>query len=404
MNAVMYGGGNIGRGFIGALLSQSGYRVTFIDVAEPVVNHLREKGSYPIRYVSSQGYEDVLVENVTAVNGNDTEAASDVIAQCDIMATAVGARILKFIVPNIVAGLRKRWAEGDRPLNIIVCENLMDANKVVEGMIKEQLNEEECAKFDATVGLVEASIGRMVPVQTEEMKDGEPMRVCVERYGFLPTDKAAFKGGVPEIKNMVPFEPFDFYIKRKLYVHNMGHANCAYLGDLLNLEYIYQSIDVADVRILVQNAMQESAMALSKKYEVPLESIMVHITDLLHRFTNAALKDTCMRVGGDPGRKLSPDDRLIGSSVLAAEQGATPAYIAVGAAAGVHRYINEAEGMEQGAEAAQKVLAEVSGLDVNGKLAQLILSMYVKILDGATVTELRHAADEAKAASLQAII
>ena len=33
--AVMYGGGNIGRGFIGALLSQSGYQVTFIDVAEP---------------------------------------------------------------------------------------------------------------------------------------------------------------------------------------------------------------------------------------------------------------------------------------------------------------------------------------------------------------------------------
>ena len=33
--AVMYGGGNIGRGFIGATLSQSGYEVTFIDVAEP---------------------------------------------------------------------------------------------------------------------------------------------------------------------------------------------------------------------------------------------------------------------------------------------------------------------------------------------------------------------------------
>lgn len=404
MKAVMYGGGNIGRGFIGALLSQSGYHVTFIDVAEPVVKHLQEKQCYPIRYVSSQGYEDVLVENVTAVNGNDAEAASDVIAECDIMATAVGARILKFIVPNIVAGLRKRWAAGDRPLNIIVCENLMDANKVVEAMIKEQLNEAECAKFDATVGLVEASIGRMVPVQTEEMKDGEPMRVCVERYGFLPTDKAAFKGGVPEIKNMVPFEPFDFYIKRKLYVHNMGHATCAYLGDLLGLEYIYQSIDVADVRILVQNAMLESAMALSKKYGVALESIVVHITDLLHRFTNAALKDTCMRVGGDPGRKLSADDRLIGSSNLAMEQGITPAYIAVGAAAGLHRYINEAEGMEQGTVSAKQVLAEVSKLDADGALAQLILSMYARILEGASIAELRRAADEAKAASLKAII
>ena len=404
MNAVMYGGGNIGRGFIGALLSQSGYRVTFIDVAEPVVKHLQEKECYPIRYVFSGGHEDVLVENVTAVNGNDTEAASDVIANCDIMATAVGARILKFIVPNIVAGLRKRWAQGNKPLNIIVCENLMDANLVVEGMIKEQLTEEEKVKFDETVGLVEASIGRMVPVQTEEMKDGEPMRVCVERYGFLPTDKAAFKGGVPEIKNMVPFAPFDFYIKRKLYVHNMGHATCAYLGDLLGLEYIYQSIDVADVRILVQNAMLESAMALSKKYGVAYEDIAMHINDLLNRFTNAALMDTCARVGGDPGRKLSADDRLIGSSVLALEVGVTPAYIAVGAAAGLHRYINEAEGMEQGLESAKQVLCEVSKLDVDGQLAGMILSMYEKILAGATIADLRRAADAVKAASLGAII
>ena len=404
MKAVMYGGGNIGRGFIGALMSQSGYRVTFIDVAEPVVKHLQEKECYPIRYVSSNGYEDVLIENVTAVHGNDTEAASDAIAECDIMATAVGARILKFIVPNIVEGLRKRWAAGDRPLNIIVCENLMDANKVVEGMIKAQLNETECAKFDETVGLVEASIGRMVPVQTEEMKDGEPMRVCVERYGFLPTDKAAFKGGIPEIKNMVPFEPFDFYIKRKLYVHNMGHATCAYLGDLLGLEYIYQSIDVADVRIIVQNAMLESAMTLAQKYSVSLDGIVAHITDLLHRFTNAALKDTCMRVGGDPGRKLSADDRLIGSSSLAMDLGITPAYIAVGAAAGLHRYIHEAEGMEQGTDSAIQVLRDVSKLDTAGALAKLILDMYRRILDGATIAELRRVADEVKAASMQAII
>ena len=113
MNAVMYGGGNIGRGFIGAPLSQSGYRVTFIDVAPPVVEHLQKNECYPIRYVFSGGHEDVLVENVTAVNGNDMEAAATAIANCDIMATAVGARILKFIVPTLLpvcvsAGL---WAK-----------------------------------------------------------------------------------------------------------------------------------------------------------------------------------------------------------------------------------------------------------------------------------------------------
>ena len=402
--AVMYGGGNIGRGFIGALLSQSGYEVTFIDVAEPVVKALQENHRYPVRYVSSDGHEDVMIENVTAVNGNDQEAASEAIANCDIMATAVGARILKFIVGNIVAGLRKRWARTDKPLNIIICENLMDANLVVEKMLKELLTDDEKKLFDERVGLVEASIGRMVPVQTEEMKDGDPMRVCVERYGFLPTDKAAFKGEIPEIRNMVPFEPFDFYIKRKLYIHNMGHATCAYLGDILGLDYIYQSIDVPEVRVLVQNAMLESAIALSRKYGVELEKIVLHITDLLNRFTNAALKDTCARVGGDPARNLSPADRLIGSSTLALEQGVMPAYIAVGAAAGLRRYINETEGLEQGMGAAKRVLAEVSGLDDDSELAKLILHMYELVLEEKSVRELLKAADEAKAASIKDII
>jgi len=304
--AVMYGGGNIGRGFIGALLSQSGYAVTFVDVAEPVVTALQENRTYPVRYVSNEGSTDVWIENVTAVNGNDTDAVAEAIAKSDIMATAVGVRILKFIVPNIVAGLRRRWAENRGPLNIIICENLMDANKILANMIKEQLTDDERAIFDESVGLVEASIGRMVPVQTEEMKDGNPLRVCVESYGFLPVDKAAFKGPIPEIKNMVPYEPFDFYLKRKLYIHNMGHATCAYLGDLLGHTYIYQSIDDPEIALITQNAMLESAQALAKQYNADLDPLLQHIRDLLGRFTNAALGDTCQRVGGDPARKLSP--------------------------------------------------------------------------------------------------
>ena len=400
----MYGGGNIGRGFIGALLSQAGYEVTFVDVAEPVVNDLKEKHCYPVRYVSSEGKTDVTIENVTAVNGNDAPATAEAIAQCDIMATAVGARILKFIVPNIVNGIRRRWEINGGPLNIIICENLMDANKVLEGMIKEQLTEEECRRFDETVGLVEASIGRMVPVQTDEMKDGEPLRVCVEQYGYLPVDKAAFKGEIPQIENMVPFDPFDFYIKRKLYIHNMGHAICAYLGDLKGLSYIYESIAVPETRIIVQNAMLESALALSRKYQVDLGAILLHITDLLGRFTNAALKDTCQRVGGDPARKLSPADRMIGSSLTAMEQGIVPVYISVGSAAAVYRFIRESEKPEQSRERAAQVLQEVAGLEETSRLAQIILAYYDMIVGGADIPALLAAADRQKKETLGKVI
>lgn len=399
----MYGGGNIGRGFIGALLSRSGYEVTFVDVAVPVVEELQSRRCYPLRIVSSEGNTDLTINNVTAVNGNDTPAVAQAIAHCEIMATAVGARILKFIVPNIVAGLRQRWAEGGAPLNIIICENLNDANKIIEGMIKEQLTAEEREKFDATVGLVEASIGRMVPVQTDAMKDGEPLRVCVESYGFLPVDKAAFKGEIPQIEGMVPFEPFDFFIKRKLFIHNMGHATTAYLGGLLGDEFVWQAIGNPVIRLIAQNAMTESAMALSRHYNVSLEGILLHITDLLGRFANVALGDTCARVGGDPARKLAPADRMIGSSLMALEQGITPAYIAVGAAAGIKRYLDEA-GLEQSVAAAEKVLAEVSQLAADSSLAKLIIPYYKMIIDGCTLDDLLKAADATKKASMDKVI
>ena len=401
--AVMYGGGNIGRGFIGALFSQSGYDVTFLDVAEKVVVPLHEKHCYPVRIVSSGGFEDFLIDNVDAVNGNDASAAAEVIASCDILATAVGVNILKFIVPNLKAGLKLRFSRTDKPLNIIICENLMDANRVLEGLLKAGEEEEFCRLVDERVGLVEASIGRMVPVQTPEMQDGEPLRVCVERYGFLPVDGDAFKGEIPKIRNMIPFSPFDFYLKRKLYVHNMGHAVCAYLGLYRDVEYIFESIADPWTALITENAMLESAQALSARYGVPLGEILRHIEDLLHRFTNRALRDTCARVGGDQKRKLAPADRLIGSASLCLEESICPAFIAVGAAGAVFEFHKET-GREQTDDAALGTLQEISGLPENAPLTGMILEAYRLYRIGAEPKEMYEMAEARRHQSLTEVV
>lgn len=132
-----------------------------------------------------------------------------------------------------------------------------------------------------------------------------------------------------------------------------------------------------------------------------MEDLQLHIADLLHRFTNMALKDTCQRVGGDPGRKLSPEDRLIGSAMLALEQGIVPAYIAVGAAAGLKRYLAEAEDKTLTPES---VLETVSGLNSNEPLAQMILENYARITEGCTIMQLLQYADEQKHRNLQNVI
>ena len=36
-SAVIFGAGNVGRGFLGHLLSQSGYALTFVDIDERII-------------------------------------------------------------------------------------------------------------------------------------------------------------------------------------------------------------------------------------------------------------------------------------------------------------------------------------------------------------------------------
>ena len=393
--AIMYGAGNIGRGFIGALFSKSGYEVTFIDVAKPVVEALHQRGNYPVRILSDEGFTDEIIEHVDAIDGNDAAAVAVAIANADVMATAVGANILKFIVPNIANGLRQRFTQTDQPLNIIICENLMDANKVVEQMLKERMTAEEQRLLDARVGLVEASIGRMVPVQTPDMQEGDPLRVCVERYGYLPVDKDAFRGELPEIRNMVPFSPFDFYIRRKLYIHNMGHAVTAYLGMYGHLPLIADAIDDPEIYILAFQAMLESAEALFYKYGVPVSETLRHMQDLLLRFANRSLGDTCARVGADIVRKLAASDRLVGAVRLCREQGITPAYICVGIAGAVYAYLNE-KNLQQTREHASQTLEQLSGL-TDSFLLPMILRYYDLLVGGCMISDLRRAAQQEKA-------
>jgi mannitol-1-phosphate 5-dehydrogenase len=127
--------------------------------------------------------------------------------------------------------------------------------------------------------------------------------------------------------------------------------------------------------------MFESGEALHIKFGVDLREIIDHIRDLLGRFGNRALKDTCTRVGADIERKLGPSDRLIGAILCCKEQGVTPAFISIGAAAALHCLLKE-RGLEGTEENALAALENTSGLYKDSIQAKLILKMYFKIAQG----------------------
>lgn len=333
--AVMYGAGNIGRGFIGKIFSESGYEVCFIDIDEKIIEQLNTDNQYPVNIVSNDYNREVIVKNVKAVNGMDTQAVAEVISQADIMATAVGVNVLPYIVNNICEGIKLRKEGSKPPLNIIICENLIGADKYLKKLLIDAIDEKYIPYIDENLGLVIASVGRMVPVMTKEMKNGNNLRIIVEPYEKLPIDKDSIVGEMPKLNKLIPFSPFDYYIKRKLFMHNMAHALCAYLGYLKGYEYIYECVNDNKINDAAKSAMLDVAEALNIEYGVSMSELEEHVDDLLERFGNIALQDTVNRVGKDPIRKLKAGDRLVGAAIYCSDANMPARGIVKGIAAGL---------------------------------------------------------------------
>jgi mannitol-1-phosphate 5-dehydrogenase len=320
---------------LGQVLTQGGYEVVFVDVDSPLVDRLNAAKSYPLRLLSDTGEIELMISPVRAVHADRVDAVAREIADADLMGTSVGAGVLRFVVPSLAAGLRRRWAEGNhKPIDILLCENLMHVDAVVRDLLKAELTGiGELQRLEESVGLVETSIGRMVPVPSEATQRGNPLRVCAEPYAQLPVDAAAFRGPVPQVPGLVASSPFRYYVERKLFVHNLGHAVAAYLGAALGYTFVWEAAADPLVYHLARTAMFQSVAALAREHGAPAQELRDHALDLLRRFGNRRLGDTLERVCKDPRRKLAPDDRLVGALNLCRRHQVDFSGIALGVAA-----------------------------------------------------------------------
>ncbi len=308
MKALHFGAGNIGRGFIGKLLVDAGVEVTFTDVNEEVVNGLIERNEYPVKVVGA----DCVVEQVTgvtAINSHDTNVVNYV-ADVDIITTAVGPTVLKIIAKTLAKGLEKRVEAGNlKPLNIIACENMVRGTSQLKASVFELLSEDVKSQIESTVGFVDSAVDRIVPPAEEGEMD--PLAVTVETFSEWIVDETQFKGEIPDIPGMERTDNLMAFVERKLFTLNTGHCITAYLGNLKGHQTIREAIEDSDIRNEVKKAMQESGEVLINRYGFEREKHAAYIEKILGRFANPYLVDEVDRVGRQPLRKLSQNDRLI---------------------------------------------------------------------------------------------
>ena len=316
---VIFGAGKIGRSFIGQLFGCGGYKVVFIDVDPILVDLLNSRGSYRV-VIKSETDEEITVPNVQAISAFDSVLVVDAVATAGIMAVSVGKNALEKVIPVIAEGLLQRniYCPGV-PLDIILAENMRSAAEFTRDILKKNLP--PGFPVDSLVGLVETSIGKMVPIIPLTELERDPLVVFAEPYNSLILDEKGFRSAIPEIAGLAPKNNIKAWVDRKAFIHNLGHASAAYYGHYLHPDavYMYEILDDPEVLRHTREVMLQSADILRTVYpeDFTAADLEDHINDLLHRFRNRALQDTIFRVGQDLVRKLGVDDRFIGSIHLA---------------------------------------------------------------------------------------
>ncbi|WEG12893.1 mannitol-1-phosphate 5-dehydrogenase [Pullulanibacillus sp. KACC 23026] len=307
MKAVHFGAGNIGRGFIGKLLYQSGYHTTFVDVNGAVVDLLNEKKSYQV-ILADESQETVLVEDVSAINSQtNPDDVVQAIVEADLVTAAVGPHILPAISGLVAKGLQERLAKGGKPLNIIACENMIGGSSLLKEKVYEKIDDNQKGQFDKHYGFPNAAVDRIVPNQKNE----DPLTVKVEPFYEWVVEETKLVGERPKVEGIHFVSDLEPYIERKLFTVNTGHASAAYLGYQAGIKTIDQAMSNDAIKEAVKKTLQETGRVLIKRYGFDEATHQAYIDKIMSRFVNPYITDEVTRVGRSPIRKLGPQDRLV---------------------------------------------------------------------------------------------
>lgn len=380
--AVHFGAGNIGRGFIGMMLSNSGYEVCFVARNEAQIELLRKKQQYTVMY-ANESQDTEIVKNVTAVQIHNRKDVNEQFMEADLVTTAVGTSSLPAIAKVIAQGIEKRLKSNPRPLHIIACENAVGGSSLLKKWVYQHLSAEARAEADRLISFPDSIIDRIVPAQKHE----DPLAIKVEPFYEWVIDRSAFQDGFHGIEGAKYADSLEPYVERKLFTVNTGHCCAAYFGYLAGYQTIQQALKDPAVENKVRQVLEETGQLLIDKYRFKPEEHQKYIDKTLDRFKNPAIIDKVFRVGRAPMRKLSRNDRLVRPLLQAHERGMkTPNLVSAIAAALLFNDRKDAEAVEMQTIIAKSgishFISQRMGIPKQHELHRELISAYENLKQG----------------------
>ena len=367
--------GPIQTGIFVAGASKGGFdRIVVAEVDETVKNAVNSNGGAITVNIAAKDhvYKEVYsnLELYSPAKPEELAKLIDAAANATEIATALPS--VKFFGPT-AAWLREGFRRNPNATRYIyTAEN--------DNHAAEKLEKEVGEAFPNTYYL-NTVIGKMSDVargEDVEKRSLAPLAAGLDRAHLVEEFNWILISSAPgvenrQVKNLYEKQdlfPFEF---AKLYGHNATHFLLGMLGASKGLKTMAELKDCPEFLQIGRDAfIGESGVALCKKYagvdDMFTESGMkAYAEGLIERMQNPYLSDAIERVIRDIPRKLSWDDRVIGTMRLALSQGVTPLNFAKGALLAARvQFGNDPAAIKAG-------LAELWQQDVNsGEGAQLL--------------------------------
>ncbi len=227
-------------------------------------------------------------------------------AHPDIAADGRNPDAPKTVFGLIVAGLKRRKAEGNPPFTIMCCDNIPHNGHVTADAVigLARLSDPDFADWiHENVAFPNGMVDRITPATTDRereiarsqfgVEDGwpvfcEPFRQWVLEDKFPQGRPALEKAGVQFVDDVSPFELM------KIRILNGGHATIAYPAGLMDIHFVHEAMENDLVRAFLAKLEREEIIPTVPP--VPGVVLEDYFQLIERRFSNPKIGDTVRRL------------------------------------------------------------------------------------------------------------
>ena len=206
----------------------------------------------------------------------------------------------------LLEALDQRRQRGLAPFTLLSCDNIQGNGDVLKAMLTAfaELRDPVLANWMARNCLFPNSmVDRITPSTTDTHRQlvrdefgivdacpvvTEPFKQWVVEDTFVQGRPAWHEVGAQMTGDVRPYE------KMKLRLLNASHQALCYIGQLLGLEFVHETMKDADIRMLVQRLMDEEVTPVLP--QVPGIDLTDYKATLIERFANPAIGDQLARI------------------------------------------------------------------------------------------------------------